>query len=165
MTGPKLMSCVYALGSPFTAMPWTHRTNWSRSGRKPSVGRSTSRMATPMMNATMRVARWRPMTSGAAGDPVTLGGTGHGTQLGHRVAVGSDGLGHFLVAVEQPLQLALVDRHAGDLALELVRDIRVDRRDADAVRDALEAATVEVLEPAEVGPPGVREVLVERDLA
>src|SRR5512147_409687 len=113
-------------------MPWIQPANWSRSRRRPSPGSSTTRIATPAIkrpaSAAISVGDQRsPATpavigSDAAGCPVALGRSIHATQLGHRPAVRPGRVGHGAGVVEEPLDLALVQVDAHDLALELVGD-------------------------------------------
>src|SRR4051794_8828109 len=126
-------------------MPCTHSTNWSRSSRRPSAGNSIARIATPATNATARATIWTgdgwsvqrlggastDIGSDPAGRPVPLGVPVHVTELCHRDAVRPHGVGHLAVAVEQPLDLALVQADAHDLLLELVGDVGELRDDPD----------------------------------
>src|SRR3954468_16774503 len=115
-------------------MPWTHSTNWSRSPRRPSVGRRRALMTMPASSATARGAirtgsgrsvrsvagASTAIGSDAAGRPVPLGVTVDVAELRHRDAVRPDRIGHLPWAVEQALDLALVQADAHDLLLELI---------------------------------------------
>src|SRR5262245_21558499 len=155
-------------------MPWTQRTNWSRSPLRPSPGSRRARMTIPAANTTTSAMTWRadhrsvsaPGFSGsdAVGRPVPLGGAIDRAELRDGLAVLADGLRHGLRPVEEPVELALVEVDAHDLALELVGDVRVFGRDAHVRRERHRRVVVaEVLRAPEVAPPGVREVLVELD--
>src|SRR5436190_12601988 len=177
MTGPNVRSWSYARGSPLMAIPWVQTTNWSMSPRKPSTGRRMSRAIEPTTRAPTRRASSRPdhrvasgaatasttMRSDAAGRPVPLGGPGHVTDARHHRPVLAHRVGHRLSAVEQALHLALVQGDAHDLAFELIGDVGVLGEDADVRRQRRERVGAEVTQAAEVVPPGVRKVLVERD--
>src|SRR5262245_7688897 len=153
-------------------MWWTHTTNWSRSPFSPTVGSNATRTGTPAGRTIPSVAipghdqrsvaaAWLDC-SDAAGGPVPLGGASHPAELGQCSPVGPDGIGHLLVPVEQSLELALVQGDAHDLPLELVGYVGVLSDDAHAVGQlGARVAVAEVLQALEVGPPGVREVLVE----
>src|SRR5262245_31337237 len=131
-------------------------------------------MTMPAANTTTSATTWRadhrsgsaPGFSGsdAVGRPVPLGGAIDGAELRDGSSVLANGLGHGLRPVEQPVDLALVQVDAHDLALELVGDVGVLGRDAHVRRegDGRVVAT-EILEAPEVAPPRVREVLVELD--
>src|SRR5262245_9663739 len=124
-------------------MWWTHTTNWSRSPLSPTVGSNATRISIPANSTITSVAihghdqrsvaaAWLDC-SDAAGGPVPLGGASHPAELGQCSPVGPDGVGHMLVPVEKPLELALVQADAHDLALELVGDVGVLGDHADAV--------------------------------
>ena len=81
----------------------------------------------------------------------------------HRSAVRADRVGHRQRAVEESLHLALVQVDADDLPLDLVGDVGELWDDADVGRQGGERVAREVLQPTEVVPPRVREILVERD--
>src|SRR6476659_3435976 len=72
--------------------------------------------------------------SGAIRRPVPFGGPVDVTDARDRPAVPADRVGHLALAVEQPLELALVQADAHDLALELVRDVGVAGDDAHVGR-------------------------------
>ena len=155
-------------------MPWTHRTNWSRSPLRPSAGSSAIRITMPGDEDDDRARRRATTTSARSSAPGSAAQTRPDAQyrsadpatspmLGHRPAVGADRLGHLALAVEQALDLALVQADAHDLALELVGDVGVLGPDADVVGQRRERVGAEVVEALEVVPPGVREVLVEDD--
>src|SRR3954469_1313213 len=158
-------------------MPWTHSTNWSRSPRSPCVGNRTRRIAIPatsaIASAAIRTGSGRfvagvaaastDIRSDAAGRPVPLGVAVDVAELRHRDAIRPRGVRHLPCAVEKALDLALVEADAHDLLLELVRDVRELRDHADVSRKIGERSTRQVVDAAEIVPPGIREVLVERD--
>src|SRR6476646_1456691 len=151
-------------------MPWTHSTNWSRSPRSPDVGRRISRMTIPAASATRSARSGRPdrrragasigIGSDPAGDPVPLGRAIDLADPGDRAGMRPDRVSHLDRTVEQPLDLALVQGDAADLALELVGDVRVLGEDAHVAWQARERGAGEVIDAVEVGPPRVWEVLV-----
>src|SRR5712671_3787607 len=177
MTGGNDRFWSYACPNGWVASPWTHRTNWSRSPRKPSVGSNASRTAiaisSPTAKTTICVLRRgglvspRPspgvIPSGRPRRPVALRGAAAATEQCHLPTVGPDLAGHILRPAEQPVHLALVEGDAADLALELVADVGELGGDRDVGRDIVEDPGRQLVEPPEVAPPGVREVLVERD--
>src|SRR3954451_8854819 len=124
-----------------------------------TYGRVSRRLGVGMVTT----ARSAPGDSDAARDPVPLGGSSHATDLGHRPAVGTNRVGHLAPTVEQSFQLALVQADAHDLALELVGHVGELGDDADVRGETGERIARDVANPAEIGPPGVRKVFVERD--
>src|SRR5688500_5939576 len=76
----------------------------------------------------------RRAASDAARHPVPLGRPVDAAGDPHRLAVPAHRVAHLARAVEQPLDLALVDADARDLAFDLVADVRVRREDADLAR-------------------------------
>src|SRR4051794_26341204 len=133
-----------------TAITTASAATYGRVSRRLGVGMATT-------------ARSAPGDSDAARDPVTLGGSSDATDLGHRPAVGTNGVGHLSRAVEQSLELALVQADAHDLALELVCHVGELGDDADVRRETGERIARDVANAAKIGPPAVREVFVERD--
>src|SRR6476659_5962444 len=97
--------------------------------------------------------------SGAIRRPVPFGRPVDVTDTRDRPAVPADRVGHLALAVEQPLELALVQADAHDLALELVGDVGVAREDANVGWQAGQRVGSEVGEAVEVVPERVREVL------
>ena len=136
-----------------TAMPWTHRTNWSRSPRRPSRrqedepdddadGERSPPSAERRRPPTSGPSRRGPAVIGsdAAGDPVPLGAIRRprrARRSSRPYARTASAIS--LRAVEQPLDLALVEVDAGDLALELVGDVGVFGEIADVGREARRA--------------------------
>src|SRR4029079_10288557 len=98
------------------------------------------RIAMPATKTAMRATTKRPEQrsvvaswlsgSGAVRRPVPFGGPVDITDARDRPAILADRVGHLALAVEQPLELALVQADAHDLALELVGDVGVARDDA-----------------------------------
>src|SRR4051794_20939838 len=162
-------------------MPWTHATNWSTSPFSPTAGQTHSRIAMPTAksdaNATARrtpveVDARRPTiidavsASGGRRDPVALREAArHPADVARSRRVPADRVRHRATAVEQALELALVERDRADLALELVADVRVLGGQGDARGQPVEGARRHVVEQREVLPPCVGEVLVEHDAA
>src|SRR5690242_18858908 len=174
MTGPNVTGPAsvpsYSVDSPWVAMWWTHPTNWSMSPRRPSVGRSTTRIAIPATRAARMISvleRAQPPDdrSDAAGPPVPFGLPVDIAERTERRSVGPHRITHLAVAVEQPLDLAFVDRDAGDLAFDLIRDVGERGIDADVGWQVNEGVRTQLLERPEVVPERVREVLVEDDRA
>src|SRR4026209_56093 len=174
MTGPKLTGPAsvgpYSVPNPCVAMWWTHPTNWSRSSRRPVIGRSHRRIAVPATSATRTIrmsARLQPAdgVSDAARPPVPLGGARDVAEHAQRRAVGAHGICHLTRPVEQALDLAFVDRDAGDLLLDLVGDVGEGCEQAHAPGQIGEGIGSELIQALEVAPQRIGEVLVEHDLA
>src|SRR4051812_40066498 len=162
-------------------MPWTHATNWSTSPFSPTAGQTHSRIPMPTANSDANAtARRTPVevdarrptiidavsASGGRRDPVALREAArHPADVARSRRVSADGVRHRATAVEQALELALVERDRADLALELVADVCVLGGQGDARRQAVEGARRHVVEQREVLPPRVREVLVQDDAA
>src|SRR4051812_40531409 len=173
MTGGNVRSWSYARGSPLVTMPWIQRANSAMSPVSPLVGSSATRIAMAARTVTARRSRSRVVQALAAADavigsgrrahPVPLGVARHADELARRRRVRADAVGHRLRAPEQPVDLALVQRDAADLALDLVGDVRVLGAQQDTLGQPAPDLVAQVAELAEVVPPCVREVLVELD--
>ena len=160
---------------PSTAMPWTHRTNWSRSPRGPAsaaarsgrgargrarrrspatqtrraAGRDAGSLELDQHGLTRSCTGDHPSPSSAGNGPLVPPGAGRyaGPVDQYRSAeppqppsrailrgLGADLSAISVGAVEQPLDLALVEGDAHDLALELVGDVGVTRATMRDVR-------------------------------
>src|SRR5215210_3381318 len=167
----------YAWPSGAVAMPCVQRTNWSMSLVRPLFGsraiRTTMAASAATATSAMRagVHCHALVGSGVIGEsdplrhPVPLGEAVDPPERTHLATESANGVGHLPGATEQPVELALVQPDARDLPLELIRHVGVLRRERDVARQLAHAAQGQVLEAPEVAPPGVRKVLVERDLA
>ena len=102
--------------------------------------------------------------SDAARPPIPLGGSRDIAEDAQRRAMRAHGVAHLTGPIEQALDLALVDRDAGDLLLDLVGDVGECREQAH-VRGQLGEHVAELLDPLEVVPQRVREVLAGDDYA
>src|SRR2546423_5351500 len=115
-----------------------------------------------------RIAASMPMRAAVAKrsdrfrGPVALGESVDVAKRPNLAAVAADRVGHLPPAAKQAIDLARVQPDAGDLALELIRDVRVLRFERDVGRQRVERVWRQLVEPTEAPPPGVREVLVER---
>src|SRR5919197_5612235 len=129
-------------------MPWTHRTNWSRSPVRPGVGRRMSRTTAAAMSPNARMAACHglqralcvapALTSGSDpfGCPVALGEAVDLAEGADLASPRPDRIGHSLLPAEQAVELALVDPDAGDLALELVGHVGILRRQCNIGRNS-----------------------------
>src|SRR4051794_2714350 len=152
-------------------MPWIQRANSAMSPVSPLLGSSATRIAMAARTVSARRRRSRVVQALPAGDevigsgrrahPVPLGVAADADELARRRRVRADAVGHRLGAAEQPVDLALVQRDAADLALDLVGDVGVFGLQQDPVREPAPDLVTQVAELAEVVPPRVREVLVE----
>ena len=118
-------------------------------------------MPTGLVIASPRCVRRARLQADRA--PVALRGAGDATETGDPPVVGADGGSHLAPAAEEPLELARVQGDPADLPLELVADVGELGDDRHVRGEVPEHVHVEVRELAELVPPGVREVLVERD--
>src|SRR4051794_14060929 len=121
---------------------------------RPTAGQTHSRIAIPMATRpTSATAGTTPVVSDERRptiidavyasdrrrDPVALRETArHSADVARPGRVAADGVRHRATAVEQALELALVERDRADLALELVADVRVLGGQGDARRQAVE---------------------------
>src|SRR5438132_1752904 len=154
-------------------MPWTQRTNWPRSSGRPGVGRSSQRTATAMATPATRMTMWAGVVSDRRAGivrrrsdgvrrPVALGEPVDVAKRAHLGGVGADRFRHLLRATEQPIDLAPIEPDPGDPAFQLIGHVGVLRDEGDIGGQGLECVATQLVEPAELLPPGVREVLVER---
>src|SRR4051812_9792368 len=143
MTGGNEMFWSYAAPNGRVASPCVHRTNWSMSLVSPLLGNSTTLNAIAARTPTMTMAIWPGVHADARGDSGVIGAS---DPLGDPVALGEpvdpaersdlpperpNGVGHLARPAEQPIELALVQSDAGDLALELVGHVGVVRGQRD----------------------------------
>src|SRR3954453_9983884 len=124
-------------------MPCVQTTNWSTSPARPAVGRSASRIpiaaTMPATTNAMRAGVHSHARSGSGvicrsdplGDPVALGEPVDPAERADLSPERANGVGHLSCPAEQPIELALVEPDAGDLALELVGDVRIFRGERD----------------------------------
>src|SRR5687767_214958 len=96
----------YARPKPPVTMPWTQRTNWSRSPFSPSAGSRAIRTSAAITRPAARTAQWAGVQrrdgestavigrSDSFGRPVALGEAVDTPELGHLAPEGADGIGH-----------------------------------------------------------------------
>src|SRR3954471_8659355 len=134
MTGGNEMFWSYAFPNGRVASPCVHSTNWSMSLVSPLFGKRTSLNAIAARTPTITSAIWPGVQADARGDsgvigwsdplgdPVALGEPVHAAESADLTTECPDGIRHLARPAEQPVELALVQADARDLAFELVGD-------------------------------------------